>query len=146
MPRAEIISIVALLVSLGSLATTFYFNLRDRARLVAKSTFYVGYDGEGPSITISIVNSGRRPATLHMWAGTDGSKNWVGTLLNSKDGGLRLAEHERYEMRLKRSDLTGFTPDDDIEFTDLWFEDSLGRRHTVVNAKKHIAMLKSDTR
>ena len=144
MTRAELISIVALLISLGSAAATIYFNLRDRARLVVKSTFYSGYDGEMPSMTVSVVNGGRRPAVLRMWAGTDGTKHWAGTLLNSSEGGLRLAEHERYELRLSKDDLTEVTPDHEIVFTDLWFEDTLGRRHFVVDAKKHIAMLRRE--
>lgn len=77
-------------------------------------------------MTVSIVNKGRRPAVLHMWGGT---------------AGLRLIEQARHELRLTSRDLAEETPDGEIVFTDLWFEDTLGRRHIVSNAKKHISLL-----
>ena len=138
---AEVVSIIALLVSLASLSATLYFNLRDRARVVAKSEFYEGYSGDVPSMSVSIVNAGRRPIVLRMWAGTDGKENWAGTMLNSKEGGQRLAEHERYDLHLTREDLVAFTPDDNFVFSDLWVEDTLGRRYAVAQAKDNIRKL-----
>lgn len=144
MTRAEWIAIAALFVSVVSIVTTIYFNLRDRARLVAKSTFYPGWNGDVPSMSVSIVNKGRRPAVLHMWGGVDGENTWAGTVLNSKEGGLRLGEHARHELRLTKTDLIQDTPDGEIVFTDIWFEDTLGRRHFVLNARKHIALMQHD--
>lgn len=141
MPSAEIISIIALLASFASLSASLYFNLRDRARIIAKSTYYPGRDGDAPSVAISVVNAGRRPIILRMLAGEDGKGEWVGTLLNPKESGYRLAEHERYDIRLLRDDLVAFTPDDDVIFTNLWFEDTLGRRHSVAGARENTGKL-----
>jgi hypothetical protein len=142
--RADWIAIAALFLSIVSIVTTIYFNLRDRAKLDAKSTFYPAWNGVGASMTVSIVNKGRRPAVLHMWGGTGSDNDWAGTLLDSKAGGLRLVEQARHELRLTSRDLVEETPEGEIVFTDLWFEDTLGRRHIVSNAKKHISLLRQD--
>jgi hypothetical protein len=122
MPFAEIISLVALVISLASLTATLYFNLRDRARIVAKSTYYPGYEGSTPSVAIYIVNSGRRPIVMYQWVGIGEGHSWVGTYLNQKDknNGYRLAEHERYEFSLRREDLVAMTPDEDFMIENIW--------------------------
>ena len=142
MSNAETISVIALFVSLCSFAATLFFNLRDRAHVITKSTYYPGYEGDSPKLAISIVNAGRRPIVLRMWAGSDGGSGWVGTKLRPQDGGMRLAEHEMHEVILSATDLIGETPDESMHFSSLWFEDTLGRRHFVANAEKNIARLK----
>lgn len=141
MNSAEVTSISALVISIGSLAASLYFNLRDRARVVARSQYHSGYEGDEPTVSVSVVNAGRRPIVLRMWAGADEKSNWVGSILNSKEGGHRLAEHERYDLSLNRNDLVAYTPNDNFVFTDIWFEDTLGRRYSVANAKKNLRKL-----
>jgi hypothetical protein len=141
MQFAEWLSLIALVISIGSLAASLYFNLRDRAKVEAKSKYYPGFEDGVPMIEMSVVNAGRRPVVLRMWGGTDSSGDWAGTMINSNEGGKRLAEHERYEVKLTRGDLIAFTPDDDVVFVDLWFEDTLGRRHRVLNARDHARKL-----
>lgn len=140
MNNTEIISFAALLVALCSLTATLFFNLRDRASVVTKSTYYPGYEGDQPKLAISIVNAGRRPIVLRMWAGSDGGVGWVGTKLSPQDGGLRLAEHEMHEVMLSVADLIGETPEESMHFSQLWFEDTLGRRHYISDASKNIAL------
>jgi len=143
MNSTEIISCIALFISFVSLGLSAFFGLRDRARIITKSVFIPNdYSGQA-YITISVVNAGRRPIILRMWGGAGADNDWVGTFLGDKDNGLRLAEHERHEFVLHESDLTQQMPDFSIEIKDVWFEDTLGRRYTVKDAKKNIAKLVS---
>lgn len=141
MTRAEVMSIVALVVSILSFGFSVYFNSRDRARLVAQSRFIPGSDDGFAQVSITIVNAGQRPVILHMWAGEDEKGIWIGQILGEKGAGLRLAEHERHDLDLKKEDLYQQTPDGEILITDIWFEDTLGRRHKVKNAKTNISKL-----
>jgi len=54
---------------------------------------------------------------------------------------MRLGEHERHEFKLEKHDLLVATPDYDVLIEDLWFEDTLGRRHIVAGAKANLAKL-----
>jgi hypothetical protein len=119
--------------------------MRDKAKIITRSKYLAGYEGDQPQIFLYIVNAGRRPIVLRMWAGssqrTYGKEKWIGTFMNHDKGGQRLAENESYELRLKREDLIGSSPDEDVVFQDIWFEDSLGQRHVVQGAKNNIRKL-----
>ena len=142
MARAEIISVIALLVSIGSLGFFIYFNYRDRAHLKATSRFYPGDPDYGPPhISVTIVNAGRRPIILRMWGGTDKEDHWVGHFLGEGKSGLRLGEHERHDLSLEKDDLFAATLTDDVLFENLWVEDSLGRRHPIKDAKANVKQL-----
>jgi hypothetical protein len=148
MTRAEVISSIALIVSIMSVVFSVYFGYRDRAHLKATSKFYPGDPDYGPAwISVTIVNAGRRPVILRMWVGFGEKGEWVGTILGEGKSGLRLGEHERHEISLRRDDLVGQMPppSDDIEFQDLWVEDSLGRRHAIKDAKKNVRLLRDAT-
>jgi hypothetical protein len=132
-----VISLAALAVSMVGAGFSIYFNLRERAKLMALSQLLEGDEVEEPSIRITAINAGRRPLILRMWGGTDESGNWVGRFLDQEQQGLRLAEHERTDVMLRNSDL-GFSHDEVIEFTELWFEDSLGRRYRIKDSRKNI--------
>lgn len=136
MTRAEFISVIALLVSVASVCFSVYFNFRDRAHLKTKSVYYDDPDEYGsPVIKFDVVNAGRRPIVLRMWGGTEEGDKWTGTMLGTDGAGLRLAEHEVFEKRLHAADLEELTPDSEVSFRDLWVEDSLGRRHSIKDAK-----------
>lgn len=132
------LSIAALLVSLVSVSFSIYFNAREKARLKVVSRVYRGDDREAPSIAITAINVGRRPLILRMWGGTDDQKKWAGTFLGEGKQGLRLDEHERFDLALGNCDLGLFHEDAVIEFTHLWFEDNLGRRYQIKGSRKHI--------
>jgi len=76
-----------------------------------------------------------------MWVGAESKENWVGRYLGEGGIGLRLAEHEKHEFKLEKDDLFEVTPDGDVLIGDLWFEDTLGRRHLVKNAKRNLQQL-----
>lgn len=132
------ISLGALCVSALSLIVTIHFNLKESATIEARSVIFRG-DGEvEPTITVTAVNSGRRPTVLRSLVGVDDQKRWVGLNLGEDYQGVRLDEKERFEKCLRNSDLGFFCDDEQIEFTELYFEDSVGRRHRVVDSRKHI--------
>jgi hypothetical protein len=143
MSNSELISLVALVVACVSLIATLYVNFRDTASLKATSV-YVPYWEENPAhMNISIVNAGRRPVILRMFVKAESKAKWVGTFLDKDDGGLRLGEHERYETKLEEHELVEQTPDEEVTINDLWFEDTLGRRHAVKNAKLSLKQLRA---
>jgi hypothetical protein len=137
--HAEVISVVALVVSITSVAFSLYFNYRDRACLRTTSKFYSGRSH--PYIEVTIVNAGRRPIILRMWGGSDEKGEWVGQFLGEEKRGLRIGEHERHDLSLDKNDLLSETPDGQVLFNDLWVEDSLGRRHPIKDAKANVKLL-----
>lgn len=140
MVEALHVSIAALAVSFASLMVSVYSSLRDRGRLETKSTLIFDDAGEDePIIRIEAANAGRRPLILRMWGGSDDRGEFVGTYIDREADGKRLGEHERIEFTLRRSDL-GFSWEDNVvDFTRLWFEDTLGRRYLVKDSKRNIA-------
>jgi hypothetical protein len=142
MATSDVIASLALVVSVLSAAVTFYFHFRDRPDLILKSQFVSSYDPGTERIAISIVNAGRRPAILRMWAGEDTAGHWVGSYLGEGKAGLRLGENEHFEFSLPKQELQASTPDSEVEFIDIWVEDSLGKRHQVKDAKANIARLR----
>ncbi len=142
MVTSDIIASLALVVSVLSAGVTFYFHFRDRPELLLKSTFTSGYDPGTERIVISIVNAGRRPAILRMWAGVDAAGHWVGSYFGGERAGLRLGESEHFEFSLSKHELWASTPDAEVKFLDIWVEDSLGKRHQVKDSKINIARLR----
>jgi hypothetical protein len=139
-----IVSIIALVVSVGSLSVSTYVALRDRARLRAKSTFR-NWENRPASIEVEAVSVGRRPVILTTIAGhyEDGDRCF--TDIGEDKTGIRLQEHERFSEDLTDGppDLL-FHPRSKARLTDLWFEDTLRRRYRVKNAKKHLKRLFKD--
>jgi hypothetical protein len=129
MPDSHTISLIALVVAILSLGFSVYFNFLDRARMVTRCKFYPKSEYNRAHVDVSITNAGRRAVILRMIVKADGRGHWVGTYLNRGEGGLRLGEHQRHDLTLWQEDLIEANPDDEIEVTDFWFEDTLGRRH-----------------
>jgi len=139
---AEIVSIVAICVSLASLGVALYTALRDRARLKIKSKFFSASEYGPDRIVVSMVNAGRRPVVLRLIGGHDSHGQWGGSYLEREKGGLRLGEHEHYEYKFEKEDTVLMVPDgDDLFFEELWVEDSLGIRHAIPDSKAYIKRL-----
>ncbi len=140
-----VISVFALCVSIAGFCLAFANYRRDRDDVKATCRFTVGYEGTDPHLLASVVNAGRRPVVLRMWGGTDKAGVWAGTMLNHDEGGRRLGEHERLDFPIVAQDVLCFVPEgDDVLYADLWFEDTLGRRHTMKGAKDALHKLLSD--
>jgi uncharacterized protein (DUF2345 family) len=63
---------------------------------------------------------------------------WGGSYIEEKEG--RLAENEKYEITIRAGDSDTMSPDGE-EAVDFWFEDTLGRRYKVKNAKENLKKL-----
>jgi hypothetical protein len=136
-----LISALAFLVSLTSLGFSIYNIVRDRARIQIKSQFYPPSQYGKGHISITIMNTGRRPMILRM-LGYEGDDNWVGAWFGDHERGLRLGENERHDVTVSAEDLGQDTPDDTINVTTIWLEDSLGRRYTIKGIEKQIQQLR----
>ena len=141
MMRSEIISVLALLLSVVSIGFSVYFNFRDRANIKTTSKFYPESDSGPASVHFTVVNAGRRPIILRMGGAVDKNGQWIGTCLGKDESGLRLGEHERFDRDMEKIDLVEQTPEGVITKADLWVEDTLGRRYPIRDAKKNLALL-----
>jgi hypothetical protein len=140
-----IVSIIALVVSFGSLSVSTYAALRDRARLRAKSIFSK-WENRLASIKVEAVNVGRRPVILTKIVGYYKDGDSCATDIGEDKIGIRLQEHERFSEDITDGsslDLL-FHPISNATLTDLWFEDTLGRQYRVKSAKKHLKLLFKD--
>jgi hypothetical protein len=97
--------------------------------MATRCKFYPESEYNLAHVDVSITNAGRRAVILRMTVKANERGNWVGEYLNRTEGGLRLGEHQRHDLTLWQEDLLEQYPDDEIEVTDFWFEDTLGRRH-----------------
>ena len=134
------ISLAALVVSTISASFTGYVLFHDRPRVKAKSVFHSGWEGTEPSVSISIVNVGRRPIVLRLWRGEDLEGNVVGTYLQHPEG-VTLTERKRYDMRLHKADLVATTPGDDVLVRSIHFEDTLDQLLEIKDIRKNLARL-----
>lgn len=137
------ISVLALFVALASFGLALYNSLRDRPRLKVESIFFEenAYQQEA-RIKVVLINTGRRPVILRMIGGEDLSGRWSGVYLGNDQAGIRLGEHERHELHVKKEDTVAFSQDDeDVFWVLMWVEDSLGIRHKIPNSSSHIKKL-----
>ena len=134
-------SLVALVVSIISLAVSLYATQLDRFKLKATSTLYLPneYNDEG-HIEVRIVNHGRRVAVMTMFGGDTEVGGYSATHLVAK--GLHLAENEFHKLTLTKPEALCVGPEYETEYVSLWFEDSHGRRHQVKDSRKHLEQLK----
>ncbi len=76
-----------------------------------------------------------------MFGGDLAGGGWQGENLEGKGGGLHLSEHEYYERSFYREDIMAVAPDSESEYVELWFEDSLGKRHKIKKSRDGIVKL-----
>lgn len=139
---SEYISFIALALSILSFITSFYFGFRDRMSVRAECEFFPSNpEYDRAHLRIRVVNRGRRIAILPMFGGDLASGGWQGEGLGEKDKGLHLAEHERFERKFYREDVVAVAPDSESEYVELWFEDSIGKRHKVKKSREGIEQL-----
>jgi hypothetical protein len=129
------LSVCALLVSLFSLVWSIHIGRRDRGKIEATSRL-IKY-GDTQCLEVKAVNCGRRPIILTMlWRDFKGGA--VGSYL--KDHALRLGENEPFEITMRPGDTYTMSQEGE-EAIGLWFEDTVGRRYKVKNAKKNLKKL-----
>jgi len=140
---ANVLSTIALLVSLGSFMVAAYNAFRDRPRLKVTSTFYDASEWGPAHMSVAVVNKGRRPVILRLIGGNSSSGS-SGTYIEHDKGGLRLGEHERHEFKIDRDEAVHSGPDGPEDFYDrMWIEDSLGNQHSIPKSREYIARMLS---
>ncbi len=142
MTNIEITSIVfsstALIISIFGV----YLRYQDKPVLKIISSYSPTTENYGNSyIALSLINAGKRPLIIRMWGGNDKDGKWIGSYINNQKTGLRLDEKERYDIALHKDDMLKMTPDDNVIFSELWVEDSLGKRYSVPNSKEYVSKL-----
>jgi hypothetical protein len=143
MSPSAIISISAIVISLTSLGFSIYVAMRDRPRLKASCVLYhpnPDLPWPYPSVGIRAVNTGRRIVILTKLGRYYGKNRSASELLDHEKGGRRLGENEIYERTL-RNDLEDYTmlyyrSEEPENIEELWFEDTLGRKHAVRHSRK----------
>jgi len=133
------LSIGAIIIACISLFWSIYLGYRDRDNIKATSKIY----SNGPNsnifyLQVKAVNYGRRLAILSMFGADYSDGSWGGSYIEKKVG--RLAENEKYEITIRAGDSDTMSPDGE-EAVDFWFEDTLGRRYKVKNAKENLKKL-----
>lgn len=133
------LSACAISVSLISLVWSIHIGRRDRGKLKATSRlYYSGPDSDVQYLEIKAVNHGRRPIILTILGSDFSDESWKGTYLEK--GGVRLGENEGLKEHLRAGDNYSMS-DEGKGVIDLWFEDTLGRRYRVENAKRNLEKL-----
>jgi len=140
----EIVSSIALLVSVGSFGVAAYNAYRDRPHLRVTSAFY-GESEWGPArISVTVMNKGRRPVILRLLGGNNSQGEYSGTFLEHDKGGFRLGEHERHDFSITKEGAIMADPDAaDEPYVRMWIEDSLGNRHAIPRSREYLAKLHS---
>ncbi len=139
----EIVSTIALVVSLGSFGVSAFNAFRDRPRLKVKSTFYDASEwNDEPYIRVEVVNRGRRPVILRMIGGYHSDGGGGGESIEHENGGLRLGEHERHDFTIDKEKAVLQGPDGpDHPYERMWIEDTLGNRHAIPNSRAYLKKL-----
>lgn len=133
------LSISAIIIAFISLFWSIYLGYRDRGNIKATSEIsYNGPDSKYFHLQVKAVNCGRRPVILSMFGKDYSDGSWGGSYIEEKEG--RLAENEKYEITIRAGDSDTMSPDGE-EAVDFWFEDTLGRRYKVKNAKENLKKL-----
>ena len=133
------LSLIAIIIACISLFWSIYLGYRDRGNIKAISKIsYNGPDSKYFHLQVKVVNCGRRPVILSMFGAdySDGTRG--GTYIEKESG--RLTENEKYEITIRAGDSDTMSPDGE-EAVDFWFEDTLGRRYKVKNAKENLKKL-----
>lgn len=141
MPSPTILSIIALMISIVSLGLSSYLAWRDRSRVQTKS-FARQHErtGEYSSVFVTVTNAGRRPLTLRYLLGLyeDGSLGCQ----RLSEGGVKLQEGEFHELEFGKFDGIMVNGVDMPGLVDVYFEDSAGKKHKVVDARKNVELVR----
>jgi hypothetical protein len=146
MQFSDYISIIALIISMSTAVASWWFGLRDSARIKTTSEFWPeAHDEDAPyssrGLRISIANHGRRVVYLEYLYFQYGPKkiaSYAETLWDSDESGrTHLREGDKFEQFFD-DDCSCFKDDDGNKATGIFFQDSLGRRYHVKDAGRNL--------
>lgn len=152
MEKSDVISAFALLVSLISLAMSFYFEYRDRAKLQTKS---YKLNTPKPSFRVKAVNAGRRVITLDGFGVKYSNGNyWMRRFeayemhmennhkIEKQEHGRRLDEHDYFEETISADhDFYNSPFSDGSKPVSILFQDTTGKEYVVKDSKKNLALI-----
>jgi len=90
---------------------------------------------------VEAINMGRRPVILTRLGGYYADGHWSGIYIGKHNKGYQLGENEKFSEDITEMHPMFFDHERGVAIIDLWFEDTLGRRYRVKNARKHIRQL-----
>lgn len=149
MTTSDVLSSLAIGVSLLSLAWQVRTWQADRTRVRTRSQFYLGDEERPPTLRLSIAVDGPRQVVLRLLCEKLDNGNWSGTYLGDDyKMGLRLSDGAHFETTLTADELWHFDYDegDLLAVHDFYFEDSLGRKYPVQDCKKNIERLRDEAK
>jgi hypothetical protein len=132
------LSAFAILISLISLVWSIHIGRRDRGRIKATSKLLKSVS-RSLYLEVRAVNHGRRPVILTMLITDFANGSSFGSYLIPEEK-CRLEEGEFFEQAIKAGDNYTISHEG-VEAINFWFEDTLGNRYKVKNAKKHLKVL-----
>jgi hypothetical protein len=149
MEFSDYLSLVALSVSLLAAVSSIYFNLLDRlTRVEARSEFCASnMEEDGPyspaGILITIINHGAKPVDLeylYFQYGKQGGSRYAETVWDGDKYGRYRLEPElgKYDQFFSDDDACIFTSEHGIRATEIYFQDSRGRRFRVKGSKRSL--------
>jgi hypothetical protein len=147
----DVVPWIAIVLSIAAFWMSILNYRRDRAQLKATSSYSADWEQFNASISIDIVNAGRRPIVLDTLVYAESARNrfgirrlanWIGVYFDHEKG-LTLVERQRHRVWLKMDDLYKHTEDDMLEADDMWITDTLYQRHKIKDIKQNIAKLKA---
>ena len=144
----DYVAILALIVSLISAGFSIGFGFYDRfPKIKTKSRFFPATQepeqpGSPPLLIVDIANFGRRDVYLEYLYIQYGSRKAIrfAETMWEEDirGRYRLTEEDRYEQVFDPDSDSILKDRDGNEATDIFFQDSLGRRYHAQNARSNI--------
>jgi hypothetical protein len=140
METSTILSLIAVLISLGSAGISLWSLLRDRPRLQLHSHLAPANEYGPGQITFKAVNKGRKPVVLRLFGGDYEGEALLGTYLGEKGAGLRLGESDFFEKTIMADNSMCM----DLEGNFLirvWVEDSTGRRYYFKKSTEQVKSL-----
>lgn len=136
---------IALLISGLSFVLSFYAIRRDNEKLKARSWFFPSYFNEDNQlnvmrrIRIEAVNSGRRPIILTFLGVKYDDGHEKSVYLEHPDG-VHLNEKEKFTQDDEDLFSMLYDHENGSAAVDMWFEDTLGKRHYIKGAKRHLEL------
>lgn len=97
-------------------------------------------------IFFKAVNKGRRPIYLRKVDGDLMKNGWAGSPVETSEFGKKLEEGQCIERTWHIKDVYVEGPDFEDEYKNIWFEDSLGKRHKIPRSEKYLKRLKGTAR
>src|SRR6266436_203467 len=147
MQTSDILSVIALGVSLASFAVSAYIVWSDRGRIRARSIFFPAHKDEDSgkerpaSMQVEAINLGRRTVILTLLSGEYEDGHTGGTYIGDYKKGIRLSENETFTEDVDQMHNLVFDHRNGVALVDLWFEDTPGRRYPVKGAKRDLDRL-----